>query len=391
MTRPKITFRSPPLDMSGYSTMCRNIILELHKMDVCDIVLESLGWVNSRMVPLGEKAQILYEYEKIGRSDDYWKNRKEYTIIHASVGPELEYSKDYKKYIGLTMLETDTIPKKWVDNCNKLDAVIVPSNAALASFLCSGVNVPVKIVPLGVDFETFSPNTPPLYSKEDISTKYNFLTVGQWPGSLDRKNIEKTIEIFLTAFKGNADVGLMAKVYWTGAGTLDKIGMIERIRFIKNKLEFKPDEPPFIYLIHGAASSEMLASIYTSADCFILPSMGESWGIPIIEAAACGLPIITTGGTGPDTYLNPEYSLLLNFTLESVPRRLWCRDIYEPKQRFTQPKWGEFVEALPKYYAEKEKIKEMALLQRQELIDRDFTWKKCAENILEVVNSVENK
>jgi len=44
----------------------------------------------------------------------------------------------------------------------------------------------------------------------------------------------------------------------------------------------------------GAVSQQMLASMYTAADVLLAPSMGEGFGIPVIEAQACGTPVIVS-------------------------------------------------------------------------------------------------
>jgi SAM-dependent methyltransferase len=43
--------------------------------------------------------------------------------------------------------------------------------------------------------------------------------------------------------------------------------------------------------------SEQLAQFYNSFDVFLLPSKGEGFGIPIVEAQSCGVPVITTNCT----------------------------------------------------------------------------------------------
>jgi glycosyltransferase involved in cell wall biosynthesis len=45
-------------------------------------------------------------------------------------------------------------------------------------------------------------------------------------------------------------------------------------------------------------------SLYTEADAFVLPTRAEGWGLPIIEALACGLPVITTNYSGQTEYLS---------------------------------------------------------------------------------------
>lgn len=45
-------------------------------------------------------------------------------------------------------------------------------------------------------------------------------------------------------------------------------------------------------------------ALFRSADCFVLASHGEGWGLPILEAMACGLPAIATDWSGPRDFMN---------------------------------------------------------------------------------------
>ena len=54
-----------------------------------------------------------------------------------------------------------------------------------------------------------------------------------------------------------------------------------------------------------------LGTLYRSVDCFVLTTRGEGWGMPLIEAMACGLPVIaTTAGATPET-VPPQAGLLV--------------------------------------------------------------------------------
>ena len=68
--------------------------------------------------------------------------------------------------------------------------------------------------------------------------------------------------------------------------------------------EMKKRYPQVHFL--GAMSGEQLASAYRSADCFVFPSLTDTFGLVVIEALACGLPVAAYPVAGPIDILGPE-------------------------------------------------------------------------------------
>ena len=67
-----------------------------------------------------------------------------------------------------------------------------------------------------------------------------------------------------------------------------------------------------VKIMHGV-SDEELPALYAGAEAFVYPSRYEGFGIPIIEAISCGLPVVACTGScleeagGPDAlYVHPD-------------------------------------------------------------------------------------
>lgn len=67
-----------------------------------------------------------------------------------------------------------------------------------------------------------------------------------------------------------------------------------------------------LQLLHGVPDAD-LPALYAGAECFVYPSVYEGFGIPIIEAISCGLPVVACTGScleeagGPDSlYVAPD-------------------------------------------------------------------------------------
>ncbi len=117
----------------------------------------------------------------------------------------------------------------------------------------------------GVDLQIFRPQR----SQRLQSDPPIFLTVG-------RVAVEKNIEAFL-------ELDLPGSKWVAGVGPALK-GIRERY-------------PSVHYL--GVLDQHELAQVYASADVFVFPSKTDTFGLVLLEAMACGLPVAAYPVTGP--------------------------------------------------------------------------------------------
>ena len=81
-----------------------------------------------------------------------------------------------------------------------------------------------------------------------------------------------------------------------------------------------------IRIMHGV-SDEALPKLYAEAEAFVYPSRYEGFGIPIIEAISCGLPVVACTGScleeagGPDSlYVDPDDAEAMAHAIQQVLR-----------------------------------------------------------------------
>ncbi|WP_084615652.1 glycosyltransferase family 4 protein [Desulfurococcus mucosus] len=74
---------------------------------------------------------------------------------------------------------------------------------------------------------------------------------------------------------------------------------------------FKRSKPEFTYDVFENVSDQELAQLYSSADVFLFTSYVEGFGLPPLEAMACGTPVVTTDCMGNRDYAYNEYNSLV--------------------------------------------------------------------------------
>lgn len=227
----------------------------------------------------------------------------------------------FRSVIGRTMFETDRLNIEHVRRCNKMNSVWVPTDFHVSTFIQSGVNsLKVAKIVQPVDVKFFNPvNCEPLDlrsratqvlgsgDENSISeSRFLFLSIFKWEY---RKGWDVLLHAYLKEFSRADDVALylVTNPYHSDKNFGNKI-----LDFIENSVLIKPVggwAPVFVIDTHIPQVD--LPRLYKSADAFVLPTRGEGWGRPIVEAMAMALPVIVTNWSGPTEYLNEENSYLL--------------------------------------------------------------------------------
>lgn len=233
--------------------------------------------------------------------------------------------------IGRTMYETDRIPPEWVEACNEMDEVWVPSTFNVHTFARAGVaREKLYRIPGAIDASRFDPDIDPMYLPQ--AKGFVFLSVFAW--SL-RKGWDVLLRAFLEEFEAAEDVTLVLKVlpHWNRSVAQHEAEMGAYARDVLGR-DLRRG-PRIVVLTRSLAAAEM-PRLYRAADAFVMPSRGEGYGVPYLEAMAMGLPTIGTRWGGNVDFMTDENSYLVDCAEVEVPDAA-LRDIPD----FAGHRWAE--------------------------------------------------
>lgn len=95
-------------------------------------------------------------------------------------------------------------------------------------------------------------------------------------------------------------------------------------------------ETPHFCIITDDMSESEIARLYRSTDAFVLPTRGEGWGLPAIQAMAMGRPVITTAWGGQLEFLRPDCAFMIPIDgLEEIP--VDSEYVYLPGKKWALP------------------------------------------------------
>jgi len=261
-----VFIRGPIFSCSGYARV-RHLVKELYYLGV-----------NIELTPFNIFDRVKFDHYDLLKNLQKPLKQHDFSI---SVGIPFQFLKKPNVYnIGYTMFEASTIPKLWVECCNDMDEIWVPTETNKIAFELSGVKVPIIVIPFGFDDNIFNIQT-------NNHSKFKFLCVGTY---IDRKGWDILFKAF-NVFLDNRNVQLICKFdksnNFAEKEIHDLIYRFDNIIVIDNNLD----------------DSEM-ADLYNNVDCFVLPTRGEGFCMTALESIACGKPVIITKDCGYGDYLN---------------------------------------------------------------------------------------
>ncbi|HMO60204.1 MAG TPA: glycosyltransferase [Roseiflexaceae bacterium] len=275
---------------------------------------------------------------------------------------ELFYLRHPGYRIGFTMLEVDGLPDDWVATCNSLDEVWVPSHWGAETFAGVGVSRPIHVMPLGYDPTRFHPDLP----ARKLNNRFTFLSVFEWG---ERKAPEVLLRAYAAAFTHRDDVLLVLRVNNHDA----EVDVARQIA----DLGLPANGPAVAIIYNRQLAPGGLGSLYCSADCFVLPTRGEGWGMPILEAMACGLPTIATDWSAQTEFFHAGVGYPLRVR-GLIPADAKCP--YYPGFNWAEPDTDHLIELLRHVYhhpAEARSRGAQAAIEARAC----WTWRHAAERM----------
>jgi glycosyltransferase involved in cell wall biosynthesis len=191
--------------------------------------------------------------------------------------------------------EFGEIPTAWVDEIRRgVDEVWAPSEHARNAYLASGIAPElVHVVPNGVDLDRFRPDGPRRALPTGKGTV--FLFVG---GTVYRKGIDVLLTAFARAFTAADDVALVVKAnsgesFYRGQTADDALARFDSL----------PDAPELV-VMDDDLPADQVPALYRAADVLVQPYRGEGFCLPVLEALACGVPVVATAGGPTDDFVS---------------------------------------------------------------------------------------
>ena len=254
--------------------------------------------------PIGEFELPEYELQKLSfppilQMLDYIQREKFTEIIISTPGPvgltallaakmlNLQtsgiYHTDFPQYIRILTEDSFLESMAWRYMhwfYGQLDTVFVNSEEYRQSWIKRGFDpAKLKILPRGLDTELFHParRKPAFFEKFAARNgEVRLLYVG-------RISREKDLDLLAAAYRRLRDEGLPVQLFIVGHGPYSEA--------------FAKSLPEAFFT--GYLTGEELAAAYASADVFVFPSTTDTFGNVILEAQACGLPVVVSDSGGP--------------------------------------------------------------------------------------------
>jgi alpha-1,6-mannosyltransferase len=276
----RVTVRSPRLLGSGSYHVLTGLriheLLDRINPDVLEVsdkfsVAWLTGWARKRGVPL-----VLFSHERI---DAILRTRvpRPFPLVAAA---NVANTRLYKRAAH----------------------VVVASQFAAAEFLRVGATN-VRRVPLGVDLEVFRPADAATVNDGLPVARNN--TAGPAPLRLvtvSRLSKEKRVEWAVDALRALCDDGVAAELTVIGDGPL------------RDALRERALGLPIRFVGHLAEPARV-AELVAAADIAVCPSPAETFGLAILEALACGTPVVVPGdGAARELVIEPGSGVVTDGT-----------------------------------------------------------------------------
>ncbi len=252
------------------------------------------------------KAKVIIAYENASQHTFKSAARLGMVKILDAASVHYTFQDQYSKLIESSKLHKQIIKKK-EEEIQYADIILTTSQFARQTYLNAGI-LPQKVIaiPLGVDLLRFKPLSQEFNSRNFV----RFVFCGTY-------SHHKGLDLLLSAYQKIRNFDIEFELVLVGNMSV--------------KLSLGKDKKSIYQL--GKLSQQEFAAVLQNSDCLILPSRYDSFGMVVLEALACGLPVIVSDAVGAKEAVSEGINgwiISSNDVELLVERMLWC--INNPKK-----------------------------------------------------------
>lgn len=286
--------------------------------------------------------------------------------------------------IGRYDYESSVMPPEQAARLNDCDLLCASSQFVADIFITAGANPgKLRILHSGVDRDIFSTvgSTADRSSLGAGADTHIFLCVSE---PHYRKQLDVLLDVYCSRFTAKDDVLLVLKSKFFEPGQRRQSFEMDLRPYISALISKYGANLPKMKFLGGHIKS--LAPLYRAADTFVLPTVGEGWGMPFLEAMACGNLVIAPRYGGQLEFLDDNNSLLCPVKMRpALPQEQYG---YSPNAHFGKhngvvgaPSKDAFGDLMIRAAAEHKSLK---LEKQRAMIDtaNRFTWEAAARQLL---------
>ncbi len=353
--KPLVLLRAPFLTLSGYGTHARQIgewLMRLVKNDSIELYCEPLYWGTTTWITNIDRDPLVNALatrcKKLPRKPD--------------VSFQLQLPNEWDPNlatinVGITAaVETDKAVPEWAACCDAMSHVVVPSQHSLNSLKAAGWSAPAgKAHVIGESFPDAMLGAPSTAALDPLPL-FTFLVFGQMTGQdnarVDRKNLHNTVKWLLEEFTDDKEVGILLKTNQGRSTVFDAYHTENIVRSIVKEVASRTKKTlPELHLVHGDLNDIEVAALYRhpNVKALVSATRGEGFGLPLLEAAACDLPVIATGWSAHTEFLGLGRYVDLPCTLQPIPKERADGKIFPVGAKWAEVSEGDFKRRIRKF------------------------------------------
>ncbi|RMF92074.1 MAG: glycosyltransferase, partial [Candidatus Schekmanbacteria bacterium] len=389
--KKKITFlwvSDDPWQKTGYGMVGRNVLKRLAKEKDIEVIALGTQFRGGEIEYEGYKVVSGFKHpDGFDALGFYIKKYNPDVVVtlrdiglQAGYVPAIEEARKNGwtgRWYGYCPLDTKVVVREWIPIWDRMDGIIAMSEwGKLTISHHTKDRYKIVTIPHGVDTKVFKPIKEEIRNRlRDAGAPFSeMFIVGAVGRNQYRKMWYKLFEGFSKFAKDKSDVMLLihsdsdpvvVSDGWSYNHIAEKYGMRGKWQLTYPKLDIQT---------RFNIDDEKMNEIYNSFDVFCLPTGGEGFGVPLIEAQAAGVPVVTTAYTTGFELVKGHGELIPPL------KDTYGRDVTWVGQNgveFVIPDDNKIAEALQKLYDDK-KLREKYSKESREF-SLKYDWDKINE------------